>query len=563
VSGDGGPAVVVRALECTYPETAAPALAALDLTIPAGAVVVVMGASGAGKSTLARCLTRIVPEFVPADVRGEILLGGAAIDGKRVGELAGTIGMVFQDFEAQLFSTDVTQEVIFALEHTGVPPAEMRARMHAALAAVGLAGFEGRDPTTLSGGEKQRLAIAGVLALRPPIMVLDEPTTDLDPEGRHALYDVIATLRAEGLALLVIEHDVEAARDADELILLSEGRVAARGRPAAILADVTLCARSGVRPPDVCRVFAALGLPDPPGDVDEAAARMRQAGCVPAPPATVSEPAPVGSPLIEVEQLGHRYASGRQALTDVTLSIRAGEFVAIIGQNGSGKTTLVQHLIGLLAPTTGAVRLRGRSVAELALEDLAQQVGYVFQDPDHQLFAETIAEEVAFGPRSIGLPPAEVEARVEDALAATDLTERDADPFLLDKGVRQRLAVAAVLALRPQILVLDEPMTGLDHPEQLRMLSLLRSLHAAGRTIVIITHTPWVIAEHAERVLLLEAGHLRYDGPPRRFFADDALVAMASFRPPDVTRLGRLLGCTPLSVDELVMWTRRREGAWP
>jgi energy-coupling factor transport system ATP-binding protein len=563
VSTDGGPAVVVRALECIYPDTAAPALAALDLTIPAGAVVVVMGASGAGKSTLARCLTRIVPTFVPADVRGQVLLCGSSIADKRVGELAGTIGMVFQDFEAQLFSTDVTQEVIFALEHTGVPPGAMRARLDAALAAVGLAGFEGRDPTTLSGGEKQRLAIAGLLALRPPIMVLDEPTTDLDPEGRHDLYDVIATLRAEGLALLVVEHDVEAAREADELILLREGRVVARGRPAAILADVNQCARVGVRPPDVCRVFAALGLPDPPAEVEEAAARMRRAGRVPAPPARLVEPSPSGPPLIETRGLGHRYATGRRALADVSLTIRAGEFVAIIGRNGSGKTTLVKHLIGLLAPTTGEVRLGGRSVAELALEDLAQQVGYVFQDPDHQLFAETIAEEVAFGPRSIGLPPAEVETRVAEALAATDLTERDADPFLLDKGVRQRLAVAAVLALRPQILVLDEPMTGLDHPEQLRMLSLLRSLHAAGRTILIITHTPWVIAEHAERVLLLEEGRLRYDGPPRRFFADDALVAAASFRPPEVTRLGRLLGCTPLSVDELVTWTRPAEGAWP
>jgi energy-coupling factor transport system ATP-binding protein len=562
VSSDGGPAVVVRALTCTYPDTAAPALAGFDLAIPAGALVVVMGASGAGKSTLARCLTRIVPGFVPADVRGDILLGGSPVAGKRVGELAGTIGMVFQDFEAQLFSTDVTQEVVFALEHTGVAPADMGARMHVALAAVGLAGFEGRDPTTLSGGEKQRLAIAGLLALRPPIMVLDEPTTDLDPEGRHALYDVIATLRAEGLALLVVEHDVEAAREADELILLREGRVAARGRPAAILADVTLCARSGVRPPDVCRVFAALGLPDPPADVEEAAARMRAAGCMPVAPSVMPEASPTGAPLIEVERLGHRYARGRHALVDVTLSIRAGEFVAVIGRNGSGKTTLVKHLIGLLAPTAGEVRLGGRRVGELALEDLAQQVGYVFQDPDHQLFAETVEEEVAFGPRSLGLPPADVRARVAEALAATDLTERDADPFLLDKGVRQRLAVAAVLALRPQILVLDEPMTGLDHPEQLRMLSLLRSLHAAGRTILIITHTPWVIAEHAERVLLLEEGHLRYDGPPRRFFADERLVAAASFRPPDVTLLGRLLGCTPLSVDELVTWTRRREGSW-
>jgi energy-coupling factor transport system ATP-binding protein len=290
---------------------------------------------------------------------------------------------------------------------------------------------------------------------------------------------------------------------------------------------------------------------------------MREAGMLPAPPASVPDPPRPDAPLVEVRSLGHSYARGRHALADVTLSIGAGEFVAVIGRNGSGKTTLVKHLIGLLTPTTGEVRLGGRPVAELPLEDLAQRVGYVFQDPDHQLFAATVADEVAFGPRSIGFPPAEVDLRVAEALAATDLTDRDADPFLLDKGVRQRLAVAAVLALRPRILVLDEPMTGLDHPEQLRMLSLLRSLHAAGRTILIVTHTPWVIAEHAERVLLLEAGRLRFDGPPRRFFADDALVAAAAFRPPEVTRLGRLLGCTPLSVDELVSWTRRPEPSWP
>jgi energy-coupling factor transport system ATP-binding protein len=181
-------------------------------------------------------------------------------------------------------------------------------------------------------------------------------------------------------------------------------------------------------------------------------------------------------------------------------------------------------------------------------------VGYVFQDPDHQLFAATVEEEVAFGPRNLGLPPTEVEARVAEVLDAVDLRARDADPFLLDKGARQRLAVAAVLALRPEVLVLDEPTTGLDHPEQQRMMALLRTLRAAGRTIVIITHTPWVIAEYTERVVLLADGRVRYDGAVRPFFADDALLEAAAFRAPDVTRLGRLLGCTPLSVEELLGW---------
>jgi energy-coupling factor transport system ATP-binding protein len=557
-----GAAVSVERLGCTYPDATRAALADVDCDLHPGSLTVVMGATGAGKSTLARCLTRLVPCFTAAVVTGDIRILGASIAGRRVGELAGTIGMVFQDFEAQLFSTDVTQEVVFALEHTGVPPAEMPRRVAEALAAVGLAGFEGRDPTTLSGGEKQRLAIAGLLALRPPVMLFDEPTTDLDPAGRAEVLSVLAALRGEGLALLVIEHDTAAAVAADQLLFLRDGRVVARGLPANVLGDVRACVEAGVRPPDVSRVFSALGLADPPLDLDVAAERLRAAGCVPVvPPA--APPAPNGAPvLLEVERLGHRYPDGRQAIADVTLTIRRGECVALIGRNGSGKTTLAKHLNGLLAPTAGEVRFAGRPLGALPLEQLAQRVGYVFQDPDHQLFAPTVAEEVAFGPRNVGLPPAEVEARVDEALAAVGLEERDADPFLLDKGARQRLAVAAVLSLRPDVLVLDEPTTGLDFAEQERMLALLDRLHAASRTLVIITHTPWVIAEHTERVVLLADGRLRYDGALRPFFADEALVRAAAFRPPEVTRLGRRLDCTPLSVDELVAWMPGGGRAW-
>ena len=558
-----GAAVAVRGLRCAYPGTARPALADLDLELEPSALAVVMGPSGAGKSTLARCLTRLVPCFVPAEVTGDIRLLGAPVHERRVGELAGTIGMVFQDFEAQLFSTDVTQEVVFGLEHTAVPPAEMPARIGRALATVGLAGFEGRDPTTLSGGEKQRLAIAGLLALHPPVMVLDEPTTDLDPVGRAEVLRTLAGLRAEGLALVVIEHDTAAAVDADVVLFLHEGRVAARGAPRALLADVAACAAAGIRAPDSCRVFAALGLPDPPLDVAAAAERLRAAGAVPRPPRFLPPPRPGGPPLIDVRGLRHRYPTGQEALAEVSLRIRRGEFVALVGRNGSGKTTLAKHLNGLLEPTGGVVRVEGRDVRALALEELAQRVGYVFQDPDHQLFAATVEEEVAFGPRNLGLRPAEVEARVTEALAAVGLAERDADPFLLDKGARQRLAVAAVLALRPDVLVLDEPTTGLDFAEQEKMMALLRTLHAGGQTIVIITHTPWVIAEYAERVVLLAEGRLRFDGPPRQFFADDELLAAAAFRAPDVTRLGRLLGCTPLSVAELVSWMPRRQAPCP
>jgi energy-coupling factor transport system ATP-binding protein len=551
-------AIAVHGLSCTYDGAPRPALAGVDLTVPHGALVVVMGGTGAGKSTLARCLTRIVPCFMPGRVEGTVLLGGQPIADRRPGELAGAIGMVFQDFEAQLFSSDVTQELVFGLEQTGVPPPEMPGRVRAALAAVGLVGFADRDPATLSGGEKQRLAIAGLLAMRPAVMLLDEPTTDLDPAGRAEVLRVLAGLRADGLTLVLIDHDPLAAVDADLLVLLHEGRVLASGPPRTLLADVAALRAAGVRPPDVSRVFAALALPDPPLDLAVAADRLRAARGTPRPPPTFVA-APARAPLIAVAGLHHRYADGRAALAGVTTTLGRGEFVALVGRNGSGKTTLAKHLNGLLRPTAGRVTIDGADVASLPLEDLAQRVGYVFQDPDHQLFASSVEEEVAFGPRNLGLDAAAIEARVVEALGAVGLTDRTVDPFLLDKGARQRLAVASVLALRPEVLVLDEPTTGLDAAEQGRMLALLDAFHRAGRTIVVITHTPWVVAEHAERVLLLADGTLRYDGPVRDFFADARLADEPAARPPDVTRLGRHLGCTPLTVTELVTWLGGRE----
>ncbi len=551
------PAVETIALGCRYPGATRAALDGVSLRLAPGSLTVVMGATGAGKSTLVRCLARLVPCFTNAEVTGDVRLGGASIAGATVGELAGRVGMVFQDFEAQLFSTDVTQEVVFGLEQLGVPAADMPARLAAALAAVGLAGFEGRDPTTLSGGEKQRLAIAGLLALGPDVLLLDEPTTDLDPVGRRDVLRVLDRARADGRAVLLVEHDPSALEDAQAIVLLHKGRVGAIGSPADVLGDVARCEAAGVRPPDVARVFAALGLADPPLDVDRAAARLREVGVRVVPPPASDPPPPAGAPLLRAMHLTHRYEEGAVALDDVSLELRRGELVAVVGRNGSGKTTLVKHLNALLTPTSGRVELDGADVATLGLEQVARRIGYVFQDPDHQIFAATAAEEVAFGPTNLGLAADEVRRRVDEALAAVGLAARDEDPFLLDKGARQRLAVAAVLAMGPDVLVLDEPTTGLDWREQRRMLDLLRTLNAGGRTIVVVTHTPWVVAELASRVVLLDGGRLRYDGPVRRFFADPALVAAASFRAPEATRLGQAFGPTPLSVDELLAWIVR------
>ncbi len=535
----------------TYAEASTPALREVSLRIQPGELVVVIGASGAGKSTLVKCLNRVIPAFQAGAFTGDVWLFGRHLLQERVGELAGIVGVVFQDFEAQLFSTTVRDEVIFGMEQLGVSPEEMQERLDAVLALVGLTGFEVRDPTTLSGGQKQRLAIAAMLALRPQILVLDEPTTDLDPQGRQEIFTLLSRMRAEGYTLVLVEHELAAAVDADWVILLSEGQIVAVDRPERLLPQIELLTRYGVRPRDLDRICAAFGITAFPRDVDTAALHLREIGEPRSEPSLpTSEQQPI-VPLLQVEAVSHSYSGGAPVVTHATLSIAEGEFIALLGQNGSGKTTLAKIVSGLLPPTQGRVLLRGEELGRLPLHRVAQEISYVFQNPDHQLFAETVEEEVAFGLRNIGLETAEVALRIEEALEAVGLNAlRTHDPFLLGRGERQRLAVAALLALRPRLLILDEPTTGLDYPEQRRMMELLRRLHAEGRTIIIITHVPWVAAEYAERALLMVHGQLVWDGSLRGLCAQPELCASAAFRPPEVTRLGLHFKRTFLSVDE-------------
>jgi len=534
------------------------ALRDVSLHMRRGEMVVIMGATGAGKTTLAKCFNRTVPAFQSGTLTGEIAILGTVLREETVGDLAGVVGLVSQDFEAQLFATNVVQEIAFGMEQLGVAPDEMRRRVPRVLETVGLAGFERRDPSTLSGGEKQRLAIAATLALQPTILVFDEPTTDLDPLGKREIFTVLATMRQQGYTLVVIEHEIAAAERADRLIILSAGRIVADDAPERVFAQVDFLEAHGVRPPDLNRIAARLHLA-PPRSLEEADTALRAQLTTGAPriaahmsDARGMQPAPA-SPLVRAENIDFHYESGAPALRGVSLAIHGGEFVALIGQNGSGKTTLAKHLNGLLRPSRGRVLLHDVDMRTLPLNHVANDVGYVFQNPDHQIFAASVTDEVAFGPRNFGLPRAEIEERVRAALDAVGLIGLEQeDPFLLSKGHRQRLAVASLLALRPRLLILDEPTTGLDYREQRRMMELLAQLHAQGMAIVMITHSPWVVAEYAQRGVLMREGRIRFDGPLRALFAEEALLEEAHFCAPDVTRLGHRFGFTPLSVDEFV-----------
>jgi len=568
----GPPEIEVKEVSFTYRGSTEPALHGISFVQRRGEIVGVVGPSGAGKSTLVKCLNRLVPSFDNGTFAGVVKIAGQTLAEQRVCDVAPLVGMVFQDFESQLFSTNVAHEVAFAMEQCGYSREEMVQRVGAALRAVGLEGFESRDPATLSGGEKQRLAVAAVMALRPRVIVLDEPTTDLDPQGRAEVFALIEQMRLQGATLVLVEHDLEALRVCDRLLVVRDGRIVADLPPSELMARVELLESCRLRPPDLSLLCERLGITPHTQTLEEAerAIRARFRICATAcesrldydasassclPVTRVGQEANKGrqEALIEVRKLTYAYPEGRLALEDIDFAVGSGEFVAIVGRNGSGKSTLAKHLVGILRPTRGQVLLGGRDLSRLTVAEISRHVGFVFQNPDHQIFAATVEEEVAFGPRNFGLKPDEVAERTQRVLAAVGLEKlRFQDPFLLSKGERQRVAVAAALALNPRVLILDEPTTGLDFFEQRRMMELLTELNRGGVAIVIITHTPWLVACYARRVVMMERGRKVFDGPVRQFFASSELLENSAFRLPEVTALSRRLGLVALTVDELV-----------
>src|ERR671910_1404680 len=525
------PAVSVRGLTYRYRGQREPALNGVNLEVAEGEFVVVMGPSGAGKSTLCVSLNGLIPHFFRGRMEGEVRVGGRSTREGRVGD--------------------------FAVEHD-----EMVRRVESVLRQVRLEGFENRTPATLSGGQKQRLAIASVLAIEPRILCLDEPTTDLDPVGKLGIFEIAEDLKdRDDVTLIVVEHETEETLDADRIVVLRDGEIAADGPAREILRDVKLLEGSRVQPLQVARFFHEMGfwqaqLPLTPAEGTKEFKRRDWRVNSERHRELVAEDAKrgetYGEPLIEVEGLAHRYPNGVVALEDVDLIVRQSEFLAVLGQNGSGKTTLVKHFNGLLEPTGGTVRVGGVETAKQGMLRLGGRVGYVFQNPDHQIFSDTVFDEVAFGPKIREMENDEVEERVEEALAAVGLEGRGhEDPFGLTKGERQRVAVASVLAVRPEVLILDEPTTGLDHAEQRSMMDLVKRLNEEGSTIIVVTHTMWVASEYAHRAAVLRDGEVILAGSTREVFSQEDALRDASLRPPHIVSLGNALGFPVLSVEEM------------
>ena len=579
------PAIALRQLTYAYPPLLADApsvqvLRGVDLTVARGEFLALMGPTGVGKTTLCMALNGLVPRATGGVIGGSVQVLGLDPRNTPVAEMARRVSIVYQDPDSQLFCANVEDEVAFGPEGLALPRAEIADRVAWALALVDMSEHRLRSPNALSGGQKQRVAIAAGLAMLPELLVLDEPTSGLDPQGQYEVWSAIERLRREHkMTIVMVSQDAEqVAEFAERVAVLYEGRLLAVDAPERVFADRDLLRTAGLAAPQVSEVAQALnarcGTHYAFTRLDEAEAELRgqrtpsvlPAALPPPSPADDARDAPAAPALIRVEGLHYHYDDETPALNGVDLTLPDNAFLAIIGQNGSGKTTLVKHLNGLLRPIAGDVWVDGVNTRAATVGQLARTVGYVFQNPDHQIFCATTREELAFGPRNLGLPGDEVHSRAEEALAAFGLTPyAEMPPAVLGYGLRRKVGIAAVYAMRPRVFILDEPTAGLDWRSAQEVMAHLRALWQQGHTIILVSHDMRLVAEHAAQTLVMEQGRVLASGPTHAVLAQDDVLRQAQIRPPQVRQLAlrlRDLGVSPetLSVEAFAdAWCLRRE----
>jgi energy-coupling factor transporter ATP-binding protein EcfA2 len=516
--------ISLRDVTYTYPNTDVPVLCDLSLELEEGDFLLVIGASGVGKSTLLRCLNGLIPHFYGGVLRGEIRVAGRDPVAEEPRGMSDLVGFVFQDPEAQFVVDSVEDELAFAMENHNLPQFLMRKRVEEVLDQLNIAPLRRRRVSTLSGGEKQRVAIGAVLTLQPKVLVLDEPTSQLDPQAAEEVLTTLQKLNSDlGLTIVLSEHRLErVAQYVDQLLYMpGGGQPPLIGPPGKVLAQVDLC-------PPLVTLAKELGWDPLPLTIKEGqrfAKRLQlQSSLFPSPAPSANGTELVGAkpqPVVHISDLWFSYGQ-REALCGINLTVGQGEFVALMGRNGSGKTTLLKQIMGLLHPDRGRVELWGEDTRRLKTEAIVQRVGYLPQNPNALLFADTLRDELDFTRRSQGLPL----GGYEEFLRALGLEQHiNAYPRDLSVGERQRAALAAILVAGPEVILLDEPTRGLDYPQKRALADFLAERCRQGKMVIMSTHDVELVTRCADRVVILGEGQVVVDGPVRAVMTESLVFS--------------------------------------
>jgi len=510
--------IELRNVTYSYPDSKAPVLRNLSLRVEEGEFLLVIGVSGAGKSTLLRCLNGLVPHFYGGAFQGEVRVAGRDPVATSPRGMSDLVGFVFQDPEAQFVVDVVEDELAFAMENHNLPQSLMRKRVEEVLDQLDIAPLRHRRISTLSGGEKQRVAIGAVLTLQPRVLVLDEPTSQLDPQAAEEVLTILQKLNADlGLTIVLSEHRLErVVQYVDRVLYLpGGGQPPLIGRPREVLAQVDLA-------PPLARLGRALGWDPLPLTIKEGRRfAQRLTSTLHLPPSILHPPPSTLQPVIDIRNLWFSY-DGQEALRGIDLKVGRGEFVALMGRNGSGKTTLLKHIVGLLHPQEGRVELWGRDTRHLGMEAIVRRVGYVPQNPNALLFADTLRDELDFTLRSHGLSA----GGYDELLRALGMEQHlETYPRDLSAGERQRAALAAILVADPEVILLDEPTRGLDYHQKRALADFLIQMRDRGKTVIIATHDVELVARCADRVVILGEGQVVVDGPVREVMTDSLVFS--------------------------------------
>jgi energy-coupling factor transporter ATP-binding protein EcfA2 len=507
------PAVFVDDLSFRYRDREELAIRNISFEISHGELVLLAGASGSGKTTLIRCINGLTPRSYKGDVHGTVQVMGKDTCDLKLAQISQMVGTVLQDPERQILGTRVINEVAFGLENLNLPREEIIERVDTALEYLNIPELRNRETFSLSGGEKQKIALAGILAMHPRILLLDEPLASLDPASAREALALVRRLVDEGLTVLLVEHRVEDVLNInpDRVMFMVEGELRYQGLVEGLnkVVDYTeikmpaqvIISRAAENPPPAEIIFSPS---------HSAAGSQSEAADTPA--------------LVRFENVGFEYQSGIPVLEDINLDINRGDVVAVLGPNGAGKTTLVKHAIGLLKPKQGHVWVNGIDSRKLSVARIASTLGYVFQSPSHMLFAPTVEEELSFGPKNLGHDPQVIEKEVKEAIRIVNLEGKEQDPPLaLSFGQQKRVSIAAVLAMRSRILVMDEPTAGQDYRNYIDFMDAILQL-PNFEAILFITHDIDLAVIYANRVLLVNEGRLIADGPPHSVLSDIELL---------------------------------------